>query len=323
MLLGAAPIACEPLAGDSTSDIDVALAAGRLGLPLPTGIDDARSRALLRLTEWMENVNLGPLLVYRLESANAATIRALAWQLGIDTLPSWTMATDLAAQRNAIANAIAVQTSRGTPGGIRMALVVLGFASAAVHDDVSVRRYDGSWNFNGRHTYDGGRPWPRFAVDLGSLDAAENAMTDGDVSAIIAAISQMQNMRSVLTEVSSEITLGAGTVVTTPALGYAAAAFAAAIASIGVGSGSAAPLVTDVALTTPFRRAPLSVTVLSAHQLQVNIWLSAADANGINIAEFGAFNSVGTLLARVVRGGVIAKRSPLALSATWIFNTVA
>lgn len=322
MLLGSAPIGCEPLAGDSTSDIDVALAAGRLGLPLPTGIDDARSRALVRLAEWMENVSLGPLLIYRLETIDAATLRALAWQLGIDTLPVWTRAADIAAQRIAIATAVAVQVSRGTPGGVRAALVLLGFAGATVADTAAPRYLDGSWTLNGRYTLDGGRPWPLFAVDLGSLDAADNTMTDADIAELISTIGQMQNARSVLSEVSGEIALGSGSVVTTPALGFAAAAFAAAITAIGVGSGSAPALVTDVALTNAFMRGPIAITVLSTHQLRIDFWLSKDDANGIDIREFGLYSGA-TLLARVVRAGGIAKTSPLAIAASWTLTTVA
>ena len=136
-------------------------------LQIPPSIDDARSRALLRLAERLGAIDLVPLLVYRLDSVPDSALPYLAWQfdilsplwqmiappsLSIDALTNIdalinidTLAEGLppgsggenrqtAIQRELLKAAIPLHRFRGTPWAIKNALATLGWPGATIVD---------------------------------------------------------------------------------------------------------------------------------------------------------------------------------------------
>src|SRR5579872_377619 len=134
-------------------------------LQIPPSIDDTRSQALMTLIERLDELDLTPLLVYRIDSVPADALPFLAWQfdiisplwqtlapiitsvdaisdvdalIDIDTLtegPSVATvqeSTVIAAQRSLIKMAIQLHRYRGTPWSIKTALATLGWSSVSI-----------------------------------------------------------------------------------------------------------------------------------------------------------------------------------------------
>lgn len=93
----------------------------------------------------------------------------------------------------------------------------------------------------------------------------------------------------------------------------------------GIGTGSTAPNVADVALEAPITLASTSsilgnidgIDFLSPFVVRVSFTLGAADANGYLITERGLFSGNGTLLARHVTSAGINKTSDFTPTLTW------
>jgi P2-related tail formation protein len=157
-------------------------------LQIPPSINDSRSRALLVLVERLDNVDLTPLLVYRIDSVPASALPFLAWQfdilsplwqtvapvissvdtitnvdalIDIDTLteaPSVAgiqQSVAIAAERALIKMAIQLHRFRGTPWSIKSALTTLGWVS------VSILEGQNSW---GGIQYPANEGWAVFRV---------------------------------------------------------------------------------------------------------------------------------------------------------------
>lgn len=100
-------------------------------------------------------------------------------------------------------------------------------------------------------------------------------------------------------------------------MGFRAPAEDYSLQNFGVGTGTTAAKVTDVALEAPATLlsvnsiyAPIdSVDYLSAFVLRVSMTLALGDANGLNITELGLYSGNGTLFARKVRSVGINKTS--------------
>ena len=157
-------------------------------LQIPPSIDDSRSQALMTLIERLDDLDLTPLLVYRIDSVPASALPFLAWQfdiisplwqtlapiitsvdaitdvdalIDIDTLtegPSVATvqaSTVIAAQRSLIKMAIQLHRYRGTPWSITTALATLGWSS------VSILEGQSSW---GGSAYPSNQGWAVFRV---------------------------------------------------------------------------------------------------------------------------------------------------------------
>ena len=144
-------------------------------LSIQPSINDVRSNALLELLERLGNLDLAPLLVYRLSSVPDSALVFLAWQFdmldpewqlaaslqesfdalttidgltNIDTLTSIGSATgpsDFDSLRALLKVAIPLHRTRGTPYSIATALASLGW------DGVTFQEGQAAW---------GGTSWP-------------------------------------------------------------------------------------------------------------------------------------------------------------------
>lgn len=185
-------------------------------LKVQPSINDVRSQALLGLIERLGALDLTPLLVYRIDSAPASALLALAWQfdmlapqwqLGansgesidaltnidaltdIDTLTSsggLAGASDYTSLRALLNSAIPLHRTRGTPYAIKAALKSLGWATTLMEGQ-------SSW---GGTNWPADQGWAVFRVYL-NLEPGQTAAAD-DAARAIAAIAFFKNARSVL-----------------------------------------------------------------------------------------------------------------------------
>lgn len=88
------------------------------------------------------------------------------------------------------------------------------------------------------------------------------------------------------------------------------------ISKIAVGIGTAAPDVADTSLTTPFIKNVDGYSFPAANEVLFTWTIGTAEANGLNITEFGLLNDNGDLFARKIRS-VIVKSSAIMLVGTW------
>jgi hypothetical protein len=88
------------------------------------------------------------------------------------------------------------------------------------------------------------------------------------------------------------------------------------ISAFRVGTNATAPSAGDTSITDSFDKAITTTTYPSAGQVQFNFSLETSEANGINIAEFGLFDSDDIMFARKTRAP-IAKTSDIRIEGTW------
>ncbi len=157
-------------------------------LQIPPSINDRRSQALLDLVNRLGDLDLTPILVYRIDSVPAAALPFLAWQfdilsplwqtvapvissvdtitnidelIDIDTLTEASSVAGLiesdaiAAQRALVKMAIQLHRFRGTPWSVKSALAMLGWTS------VSLLEGQTSWGGSGFPASEG---WAVFRV---------------------------------------------------------------------------------------------------------------------------------------------------------------
>ena len=72
-------------------------------LQIPPSINDTRSQALMDLVERLGEIDLTPLLVYRIDSVPAAALPFLAWQFDILS-PLWQTVAPVITSVDAITN---------------------------------------------------------------------------------------------------------------------------------------------------------------------------------------------------------------------------
>ncbi len=172
-------------------------------------INDSRGQALLTLIARSSLLDLGPLLIYRIDSVPASALPFLAWQfdilsplwqliaplsIGIDALTNIDLLIDIdnlleggvavgtdslteAAQRDLLKSAIPLHRFRGTPWAVKQALRSLGWI------EVSLLEGQDSW---GGTQYGPSQGWAVFramvnleegqAVDRGAVQAAVAAI---------------------------------------------------------------------------------------------------------------------------------------------------
>lgn len=163
---------------------------------IPPSIDDARSRALMKLVARLGGLDLVPLLVYRIDSVPESALPYLAWQFdilsplwqmvappvnSIDALTDVDLLTDIDTlaegprygaasedprirlQRELLKRAIPLHRFRGTPSAIKSALKTLGWGN------ISIAEGETSWNGN---RFPAEQQWAVFRVriNLGERD---------------------------------------------------------------------------------------------------------------------------------------------------------
>src|SRR6202050_3483678 len=187
-------------------------------LQIPPSINDTRSQALLALVDRLGQLDLGPLLVYRIDSVPASALPFLAWQFDIlsplwqavapvilsvdaitdvDELIDIDTLTEAAAiqlaqtnaaivsQRALIKVAIQLHRFRGTPWSIKSALATLGW------QNVSLLEGQDSW---GGSSYPSDQGWALFRVIV-QLAQAQSIDSD-DINTAVAVINLYKPVRS-------------------------------------------------------------------------------------------------------------------------------
>ena len=90
------------------------------------------------------------------------------------------------------------------------------------------------------------------------------------------------------------------------------------IAKIAFGTSGNIPTPDDKAITNPFIKRLLSASILTPVQIEFKWNLSAQEANGTRIIEFGLLCEDETLFARKIRSEAIPKEPDITLEGEWI-----
>lgn len=166
---------------------------------LPAGIDDERSRALLKLIGRLDTLDLTTLLVYRIDDLPEDALSLLAWQFNILGDDGWDLATTPEERRALIRRALDLHRHRGTPWAIREAVKALGYADAEIVEGLPIALYDGDKTYSAVETYGGGTRWALFRV---LLDLGENKGVDAaQITRLVALIERWKNARSHLVDI--------------------------------------------------------------------------------------------------------------------------
>ncbi|MGH7947796.1 MAG: phage tail protein [Candidatus Binataceae bacterium] len=169
-------------------------------------INDTRGRALTELAERLGEIDLAPLLIYRLDSVPDAALAFLAWQFDILS-PLWQLVAPLTDSIDALTNidtlididtllqgggeataatqpqrellrvAIPLHRFRGTPWAIKTALASLGW--------LAVELLEGQTSWGGT-SYPASQGWAVFRVriHLGETQAVETGVTQTIVASV-------------------------------------------------------------------------------------------------------------------------------------------
>ena len=89
------------------------------------------------------------------------------------------------------------------------------------------------------------------------------------------------------------------------------------VTQFGVGTGGVAPSPGNIVLSSPFLKAVDSVSYPSFGVVQYGFSLGSAEANGMDIMEFGLLAAGGALYARRVRASALTKNAGISFSGTW------
>lgn len=158
---------------------------------LQAGIADDRSRALVRLIARLDEIDLSPLLVYRIDEFPADDLYLLAWQFHVLGDEGWNLAVTEADKRDLIRRAIEIHRYRGTPWSIRQALAAVGYHDARIVENRELQQQwaeAGGGFLNGISTLDGSstlsapggsfqvmtRHWAEYIIDM---DVTEGVLT--------------------------------------------------------------------------------------------------------------------------------------------------
>lgn len=181
--------------------------------PIPSGIDDQRSRLLRDQMDRQADLDLTPLLVYRLDQDNTERgaggaaapyendlLVNLAWQFHIQGAEGWDTTHTTAQRRTLIRNAIEQHRYRGTPWAVKNALAAGGYkaevlehaALDAAWTEADGARWDGRASFDGAVTWAGPegtrfamtRHWAEYALELDVGDAVLTRATQASIRAI-------------------------------------------------------------------------------------------------------------------------------------------
>ncbi len=100
-------------------------------LQLPPSVRDLRGTAIEAIANRMAQIDLSPLLIYRIATTPAAAIPFLAWQFDVLS-PMYQLLAPGADQRQIVQNAIALKRFMGTPYAVKTALANLGWPNATI-----------------------------------------------------------------------------------------------------------------------------------------------------------------------------------------------
>src|SRR4029077_13696160 len=172
-------------------------------------INDSRTQALLELIARLADLDLAPLLIYRIDSVPAGALPFLAWQfdilsplwqliapvaIGVDALTNVDLLIDIdnlietgevvsadslteAAQREMLKSAVPLHRFRGTPWAVKQALAALGWTQ------VSLLEGQSSW---GGAAYPASQGWAVFRVMINLVNG--QAVPSAVVSTAAAAV---------------------------------------------------------------------------------------------------------------------------------------
>lgn len=167
---------------------------------LPTSVTDERSEAVLELIERLAEIDLVPLLVYRIDSVPAAALYVCAWQFGVTGLGGWELANTEAQRRELVRRAIEFHRHKGTGWVIREVLAAVGFP-VTVDEFWGRNLYDGTRLYDGTVTYSVAAVWADFGVIFGDpadaqpITAAKRDLLRGVVEAWKPARCRLVSMR--------------------------------------------------------------------------------------------------------------------------------
>jgi P2-related tail formation protein len=184
-------------------------------LTIQPSINDVRSRALLDIIERMDDLDLIPILVYRLDSVPDSALLLLAWQFDL-VAPQWQLGAQVSESIDALSTidplsnvdtlsspggvsgpadfdslrallkvAIPLHRTRGTPYAIKTALKPLGWPS------VTLLEGQASW---GGTSYPADQGWAVFRAQLNLANGQSVAPLD--TSRVIAAIDFFKPVRA-------------------------------------------------------------------------------------------------------------------------------
>ncbi len=166
---------------------------------IPAGIDDERSRALVKLIGRLGDLDLTKLLIYRVDELQEDALHLLGWQFHIMGAEGWDLVDTPEERRALIKRAIDLHRHRGTPWAIREAIKSLGYADAEIVEGLDVALYDGDRNHSGAETYGGGTRWAMFRV---LLDLGEDKGVDATrIRQLVDLIESWKNARSHLVDI--------------------------------------------------------------------------------------------------------------------------
>lgn len=166
---------------------------------IPAGIDDDRSRALMRLIGRQGDLDLTKLLIYRVDELQEDALYLLAWQFHILGAKGWDLTETATERRTLIKRAIDLHRHAGTPWAIREAIKALGYADAEIFEGMPVALYDGGRNHSAADTYGGGVRWAMFRVQL---DLGEDkGVSATRIARLVELINVWKNARSHLVDI--------------------------------------------------------------------------------------------------------------------------
>ncbi len=100
-------------------------------LQLPPSVRDTRGQAIEGIVNRLAQIDLSPILVYRIDSVPDSALPFLAWQFDVADALFQLLAPGFD-KRTLIKNAIALKRQVGTPAAIKTALANLGWTSATI-----------------------------------------------------------------------------------------------------------------------------------------------------------------------------------------------
>jgi P2-related tail formation protein len=180
-------------------------------------INDSRTQALLELIARLAELDLAPLLIYRIDSVPAGALPFLAWQfdilsplwqliapvaIGVDALTNVDLLIDIdnlietggvvtaenlteAAQREMLKSAVPLHRFRGTPWAVKQALAALGWTQVSLLEGQS--RWGGA-------AYPASQGWAVFRVMINLVNG--QAVPSGVVSTAAAAVNFFKPARA-------------------------------------------------------------------------------------------------------------------------------
>lgn len=178
---------------------------------LPPGIRDAGNLAINDLLDRIGNLDITPLLIYKIDDVIAAALPFLAEQFHVGGWEGWLTATTETEKRELIRQAIELHRKKGTPWAVKEAIKAVGYADVELEEGLPLIRHDGEYLYGGDGDYGGGARWALFRaiIDLGEnkgVAAEDLTMLRGMIAAWKNARSHLERM-TFRTTVADEIVM--------------------------------------------------------------------------------------------------------------------